>query len=76
MREPQLGQSNGIRAKLARPSKLGAQQEIILEPRENLHLRTDNYEIADSGRWTIKKGPGWVQLTQEVNDHASGYGYF
>ncbi len=33
------------------------------------------YEIADPGRWTVKKGSGWIQFTQEVNDRASGYGY-
>ena len=33
------------------------------------------YEIADPGKWTVKKGSGWVQFTQEVNDRASDYGY-
>ena len=33
------------------------------------------YEIADPGKWTVEKGPGWIRFTQAVNDAGSGYGY-
>ena len=37
------------------------------------HYRT--YEIAVPGKWTVKKKSGEVEITQEVRDPASGYGY-
>jgi hypothetical protein len=49
---------------------------VLRKPDDSKYDHYYRYEIADSGRWTVKKGPGWVQFTQEVNDHASGYGYF
>ncbi len=32
------------------------------------------YDIADSGKWTVRKGPDFVEFTQELTD-AAGYGY-
>ena len=48
---------------------------VLRKPDDSKYDHYYRYEIADSGRWTVKKAPGWVQFTQEVNDHASGYGY-
>jgi len=42
------------------------------EPRYD-HYRI--YELAEPGKWTVKEGPGQVEMTQEVRDRASGYGY-
>jgi len=48
---------------------------VLRKPDDSKYDHYYRYEIADSGKWTVKKAPGWVQFTQEVNDHASGYGY-
>jgi len=33
------------------------------------------YKIVDSGKWMIKKGREFIELTQQVADSSSGYGY-
>jgi hypothetical protein len=33
------------------------------------------YEIADGGKWSVKKSKDAVEFTQELHDAASGYGY-
>jgi hypothetical protein len=33
------------------------------------------YDLADQGKWTINKRSESMEFTQEVHDHASGYGY-
>jgi len=48
---------------------------VLRKPDDSKYDHYYRYEIADPGRWTVKKGPGWVQFTQEVNDRTSGYGY-
>ncbi|MEO8074793.1 MAG: hypothetical protein ABI818_00605 [Acidobacteriota bacterium] len=34
-----------------------------------------NYEIVDAGKWSVKKDAASVELVQELQDAASGYGY-
>ncbi len=38
---------------------------------DNYHL----YEIANGGKWTAQKHRGRLELTQQLNDPESGYGY-
>jgi hypothetical protein len=33
------------------------------------------YEIVDSGKWSVKKRPDSIEFTQELTDPATGYGY-
>ena len=33
------------------------------------------YEIADPGKWTVRKHPDSIEFIQEVTDSSSGYGY-
>jgi hypothetical protein len=33
------------------------------------------YDLADPGKWTINQGSESIEFTQQVHDHASGYGY-
>jgi hypothetical protein len=33
------------------------------------------YELVDSGKWSVRKGAGFVEFTQELTDPATGYGY-
>jgi hypothetical protein len=48
---------------------------VLRKPDNSKYDHYYRYEIVDPGKWTVKKGPGWVQFTQELNDPASGYGY-
>jgi hypothetical protein len=48
---------------------------VLRKPNDSKYDHYYPYEIADPGKWTIKKGRGWIQFTQEVSDPASGYGY-
>src|SRR5258708_4343061 len=48
---------------------------VLRKPDDPKYDHYYRYEIADPGKWTVKKGPGWVQFTQEVNDRASADGY-
>ena len=48
---------------------------VLRKPDDSKYDHYYRYEIADPGKWTIKKGSGWIQFNQEVNDRASGYGY-
>jgi len=34
-----------------------------------------NYEIVDSGKWSVRKGADFVEFVQELSDPATGYGY-
>jgi hypothetical protein len=38
---------------------------------DNFHL----YEMANPGRWSVRKGAGFVEFTHELRDAASGYAY-
>jgi hypothetical protein len=48
---------------------------VLRKPDDSKYDHYYRYEIVDPGKWTVKKGSGSVQFTQEVSDHASGYGY-
>jgi|HubBroStandDraft_6_1064221.scaffolds.fasta_scaffold274753_2 hypothetical protein len=48
---------------------------VLRKPDDSKYDHYFRYEIADPGRWTVKKGSGWVQFTQEVSDRSSGFGY-
>lgn len=46
----------------------------LRKPNEPAYRRFDTYEILDSGKWTVNKGPDWIEFVQELTD-ASGYAY-
>src|SRR5579859_4146941 len=48
---------------------------VLRKPDDSEYDHYHRYEIADSGKWIVKKGSDWIQFTQQVNDHTSGYGY-
>ena len=47
----------------------------LRKPEESSHDNYRVYEIADPGKWTIRKRPDSVEFTQELDDSSSGYGY-
>jgi hypothetical protein len=46
----------------------------IRKPDEPRFRQFSTYEIADSGKWSVRQGPEWVEFTQELTDTA-GYAY-
>src|SRR6185295_5259144 len=46
----------------------------IRKPQEARFQQFKTYEIADTGKWTTRTGPDWVEFTQELGD-TSGYAY-
>jgi hypothetical protein len=46
----------------------------IRKPEEPRFQQFKTYEIADPGKWSIRRGADWVELTQELGDTA-GYAY-
>ena len=46
----------------------------IRKPDEPRFRQFSTYEIADSGKWSVRKGADWVEFTQELTDTA-GYAY-
>jgi len=42
---------------------------------EEYSWRTGRYEVIDPGKWTVKRGENWVEMTHEVSEPVSGYGY-
>lgn len=46
----------------------------VRKPEEPSYQRFQTYEIVDSGKWTGKKGPDWIEFTHELSDH-NGYAY-
>jgi hypothetical protein len=46
----------------------------IRKPEEPKFRQFNTYEIADSGKWSVRQGPEWVEFTQELSDTA-GYAY-
>jgi hypothetical protein len=46
----------------------------IRKPDEPRFRQFSTYEIADSGKWSVRKGRDWVEFTQQLPD-TSGYGY-
>ncbi len=47
----------------------------LKKPDESRHDNYRVYEIADPGKWTIRKRPDSVEFTQELADSTSGCGY-
>src|SRR5713101_7851939 len=45
---------------------------VLRKPNDSKYDHYYRYEIADPGKWTVKKGSDWIRFTQEVNDPASG----
>jgi len=48
---------------------------VLRKTDDEAYSAYNNYAIVDPGKWTVKKNADSVELTQEVNDPASGYGY-
>lgn len=46
----------------------------IRKPDEPRFRQFSTYDIADSGKWSVKKGADWVEFTQELGD-TNGYAY-
>jgi hypothetical protein len=46
----------------------------IRKPDEPRFRQFSTYEIADSGKWSVRKGDDWVEFTQELTD-TGGYAY-
>ena len=46
----------------------------LRKPNEPAYRQFGTYEIADPGRWTIRKGPSWIEFTQQLSD-PDGYSY-
>jgi hypothetical protein len=47
----------------------------LRKPGDSKYDHYYRYEIANPGKWTVKKSSGAIQFTQDLNDPASGYGY-
>ncbi len=48
---------------------------VIKKPEERAFQQFKTYEIADPGKWTVKKKSDSVEFTQIVGDPSSGYAY-
>jgi hypothetical protein len=48
---------------------------VIKKPEERGFQQFKTYEIADPGKWAVKKKPDSVEFTQVVSDPSSGYAY-
>jgi hypothetical protein len=48
---------------------------VLRKPDTADYASFQKYEIADPGKWTVRKGAGFVEFTQDLNDPATGYGY-
>ena len=46
----------------------------IRKPDEPRFRQYSTYEIVDSGKWTVNRGPDWIEFVQELTD-AGGYAY-
>jgi hypothetical protein len=48
---------------------------VVKKPEERSFQQFKTYEIADPGKWTVKKKSDSVEFTQIVDDPSSGYAY-
>jgi hypothetical protein len=48
---------------------------VLRKPDDTAYSPYGNYDIVDSGKWSVQKSTDSVEFVQEVNDPASGYGY-
>jgi len=46
----------------------------IRKPNEDSFHQFNTYEIADNGKWTMRKGSDWIEFTQVLGD-TNGYAY-
>src|SRR5438876_7498657 len=47
---------------------------VLRKPEEPRFGQFKTYDIVDSGKWTVRKGPDWVEFNQELTG-PSGYAY-
>jgi hypothetical protein len=47
---------------------------VVRKPEEPAYQRFHTYEIVDPGKWSVKKGPDWIEFVHELKDE-SGYAY-
>ena len=47
---------------------------VVRKPEEQAYQLFSTYEIVDPGKWTIRKGPDWIEFTHDLKD-SSGYAY-
>jgi len=48
---------------------------VLRKPDKTQYSAYKKYEIVSRGKWSTRKGPDYVEFTQELNDPATGYGY-
>jgi hypothetical protein len=48
---------------------------VLKRPDNSPYSAFKKYEIADSGKWSVKKGADFVEFVQELADPATGFGY-
>lgn len=48
---------------------------VLRKPDDSAYDHYRLYEVADPGKWTVRKKADSIEFTQEVNDPSSGYGY-
>ncbi|HTX39834.1 MAG TPA: hypothetical protein VME43_32675 [Bryobacteraceae bacterium] len=47
----------------------------LKKPDDSAYNHFRLYEIADPGKWSVRRAADWIEFTQELSDPASGYGY-
>ena len=47
---------------------------VLRKPDEPAYRQFSTYEIIDGGRWSVAKGPDWIEFTQQL-DAPSGFAY-
>jgi hypothetical protein len=47
---------------------------VVRKPEEQAYQLFNTYEIVDPGKWSVRKGPDWIEFTHDLKD-GSGYGY-
>ena len=48
---------------------------VLRKPDDASYVAFKQYDLVDSGKWTVEKGPNFITFVQHVTDNASGYGY-
>jgi hypothetical protein len=48
---------------------------VLRKADDSAYNRFHLYEIADSGKWSVRNTPAAVVFTRELSDASSGYGY-
>jgi len=47
---------------------------IVRKPEEKSYQLFNTYDIVDPGKWSVRKGPTWIEFTHNLKD-SSGYAY-